>query len=418
MANNEVIAKTPRLENSEPVIFLTKSANDQNSKVKLVPLNTGAQGAYELKPANLNTGRFNIVNDYKWTTSKFKEEVPRIELVEYQITRNQQLAFLKETITNISLFDTVNSLYANATNMIGGKGVKALKDPYEGLYNGKETGLTYTFPFYNSNAVNTRTQWSSKIPPAGESLLVAGAKGAGLSLLQAFTSESTRKMVEQGATQYMPNAAAAVEDLNAPFAGIEQPMWYTGTTKNSYIVKFPLFNTVSMTDTYNNWNFVRTFTYQNLHLRSTLATYLPPVYYKCILNDYWSEIGSKPALYVSNLVIQNIGAVRAIQLQRGGKRISIPEAYMVEITLSEMITTSRNIYSSMFTGESINVQTLNQSASTPETPPSQSPGNRPPEFRQYENNLNLGPGLGLQSLPAVEPLPIPPRFESSPVGLQ
>ena len=245
-----------------------------------------------------------------------------------------------------------------------------IKDPYDGLYSADRTQFEYVFPFYSSNTISSSVTWSSKIPPAGESVIVAGAKaGAGAligNMLEKFTSKTTRETAEK-LYNFGTNAAAGIEDINAPFAGIEQPMWYTGTTKNSFIIKFPLFNTISMQDTLNNYDFVRVFAYQNLHLRTTFATYQPPVFYKCIQDGYWSELGSKPALYVSRYNVQNIGALRAIDVEGKGYRVTIPEAYMIEIILSEMITTSRNIYSSVFTGQSINVNSTDK-PNTPNTP--------------------------------------------------
>jgi hypothetical protein len=388
---------------------------------QLVPDSSSSNvGAYKIKSNGSSGHTFDIVNNFIWTTSKFKEEVPRIQLSEYQITQNQQAAFFANT--TMGILERTKDAAGNLVDWAGATVKSAenytMKDPYEGLYSAEPTLFSYIFPYYANTTISSRTQWSSKIPPAGEHLAVAaGTKLAG-GLLEKYAGNEGRDLVEK----YAVNAAATFENPNAPFAGIEQPMYYTGTNKNNYTVKFPLFNTFSTTEILRNYDFIRVFSYQNLHLRSTFATYQPPVFYKCEqVPGYWSELGEKPALYVSDFSVTNVGAIRAIDIGMEGKKVSIPEAYMIEITFSEMITTSRNIYSSIFTGEGLSVMKKeSSSSSTSQTPSSRSssPGNRPPEFTGYESNLNLAPGVGMQSLPAVDPLPIPPRFQSSPRGLQ
>ena len=339
----------------------TRTVGSYVRPFELEPAQGNSQGNFKLKTSSSKGYTYNIVEDFKWTTSKFKEEVPRIHLVEYEITQNQQAAYLAKILKGISYTDAalgaltapveaVYNLFGSSTNI-----THTLKDPYEGLYTANATKFSYTFPFYSPNTVNTRVTWSSKLPPAGESQVTAAlGHAAGYMLDQITDSTTPRKIIEQLAP-YSANIAGVAENANAPFAGIEQPMYYTGTGKSSYTIKFPLFNTFSPAETLRNYDFIRFFNFQNLHLRTTFATYQPPVFYKCEqLPDYWNELGNKPAVYVSNFVVQNVGAVRAIDLGTGHK-LSIPEAYMVEITLSEMITTSRNIYSSVFTGNSINV---------------------------------------------------------------
>ena len=320
---------------------------------KLQPAEGNSQGSFSIAPASESGYEFNIVKDFKWTNSKFREEVPRIELVEYQITQNQQANYITKMMKGISKTTAIGGIGSAIYGFFShNNDVNTLKDPYEGLYTAEETKFKYIFPFYSPTTVNTQVTWSSKMPPEGKSLPIAAAGGIAGAAIDSMTgSTDTRKAIEQ----YAVNAAAAVENINAPFAGIEQPMWYTGTAKNKYNIKFPLFNTYSVEETLRNYDFIRIFNYQNLHLRTTFATYLPPVFYKCEQSsEYWNELGAKPAVYVSNFVVQNVGAIRAIDIGENHK-MSVPEAYIVEITLSEMITISRNIYASVFTGGSINV---------------------------------------------------------------
>ena len=63
-------------------------------------------------------------------------------------------------------------------------------------------------------------------------------------------------------------------------------------------------------------------------------------------------MAAKPAMYVSRFEAKNVGAIRSIDIGIGAK-VLIPEAYMIDIQLTELVANSRNIFASFVTGRSV-----------------------------------------------------------------
>lgn len=296
------------------------------------------------KLESTGTGEIDIVNNFSWTLSKFRDEVPRIKLVEYQITRNQQLYNIgrkgKSLTTNYNSSDRV--------------------DPYAGIYKADPTSFSYIFPHYDKNLINTSNSWDSKVPSEGVSL----QKGL-LDTLSNFVSTVAKEVHINADFNRTDDALIKLRGVEgpteaSPFAGIEQPLFYSGTTRNKYTIKFPLFNNTSIDDIKRNHDFIRLFTYQNLKDRTSPATYSPPVFYKVVnVPGYMGSMGPKPAVWVSNFNVQNIGAVRAIDIGIGNNtKVATPEAFLVTIELTELIADSKQIFLGYLSGDNstVNVQ--------------------------------------------------------------
>lgn len=303
--------------------------------------------APKLVPAG--NGNIDIVKDFKWTYSKFRDEVPRILLIERQIKQNQQLDFYYRTATNI------------------GESVMNGKDPYSSLYGAaKRTGFVYTFPYYATNTVHISQSWSSSVP--AESDLAGGLVSGVAEGLDDIIPLVSKFIKGAGA---VPSQAAGIYSdkfgnyTGAPMFGYEQPQYYAGPSTQSFNVKFPLYNTDTVEDIRRNFDFIKVFGYQNLFERKSFATSLPPVIYECEFSSgHIGTIAAKPAVYVSKFDAKNIGAIRSIDLGIGSNvldsngntlktNVLIPEAYMIDITFTELIATSRNIFSSFITGQSL-----------------------------------------------------------------
>jgi len=303
--------------------------NEELSGLNLVPTNNNGS----------ETSIINIVQDYSWTFSKFREEVPRIQLIEKQIKNNQHIRFLLN----------------NAANLLN----TTVKDPYEGLYALAEpTGFQYIFPYISISSFKTSAQWSKQIP-AHANLYGEAANAIGGKLYDAIkkSSGSLGNMLPDkfNLEKIQENVAlASAFTKDDPYVGMESPAYFQGPTTQTYSITFPLFNTVSTESANQNYHFVKLFTYQNLFNRKSLTTYDPPVMYECLdVPGYAGVIGHKPAMYISKFDVKNIGAMHAIPLGGTGTRVSIPEAYMISMSLSELIATSRQIFSSVLTGDSI-----------------------------------------------------------------
>ena len=92
-------------------------------------------------------------------------------------------------------------------------------------------------------------------------------------------------------------------------------------------------------DTIKNYEFISLFGMQNLKIRTSFLTYIPPKIYSVESRGRGGVY--MPAAYVSSYDVRSIGATREIQI--GGNTHLIPEAYKVSITLTELIQESANI---------------------------------------------------------------------------
>ena len=121
----------------------------------------------------------------------------------------------------------------------------------------------------------------------------------------------------------------------------ESPQTFKSSNNKSVSISFPLYNTVDIKKTIDNFWFVQLFALQNLKIRTTYLTHIPPKIY-----TVESQGGGgvfMPAAYVRNYSIKSIGATREIDIGNGSRSL-IPEAYKVTITLTSLIPESTNIY--------------------------------------------------------------------------
>lgn len=317
--------------------------------------------SFILKPTG-DSYTFNIVKDFDWTKSKYRDEVPRLQLKELQITGLQQLNYYSNNALKV--------LKSFAPGNIPGD----MTDPYLGLYETTPTNFNYIFPYYDTSYAKSSHAWTEKVPTDADYLsavgdgmtLVKGGLGGLSNLASSLASNPLVKIAGVG----LGNLVRMVDDINtakikntankivnvgvkaygagqgSPYAGIEQPMYYSGTTKNTYTITFPLFNTSSLQEIRRNLDFIRAFQFQNLINRTSVATYTPPVIYQSVPNEHNSGIGLQ-YFYVDNFMAKNIGAIRSIDIKNGGIKVPVPEAYEITISLREMITSSRNLYSSV-----------------------------------------------------------------------
>ena len=121
--------------------------------------------------------------------------------------------------------------------------------------------------------------------------------------------------------------------------GFENTGNYSETKKRSVVIEFPLYNTMDIGDTIKNYEFISLFGMQNLKIRTSFLTYIPPKIYSVESTGRGGVY--MPAAYVSSYDVRSIGATREIQI--GGNTHLIPEAYKVSITLTELIQESANI---------------------------------------------------------------------------
>ena len=244
-------------------------------------------------------GSIDIIRDFRWKNNKTSgrsiSEVPSIMLTEYTLGYGKWQAKLSNLFNNI-----VN----NTTGTT---------DPYGQLYTGLATNFVYNLPYLLKDGSTLKGKTDNKweefkledIPLIGDTLNKVSKFGN--KVLTGFGFENTSN--------------------------------YSETTKRSVVIEFPLYNTMDIGDTIKNYEFISLFGMQNLKIRTSFLTYIPPKIYSVESTGRGGVY--MPAAYVSSYDVRSIGATREIQI--GVNTHLIPEAYKVSITLTELIQESANI---------------------------------------------------------------------------
>lgn len=347
------------MANNEYKAFLQAAAGyanwfeNQPFELEVNPTSTG----YKLK-AKSSPSTINIVENYKWTYSKFVEEVPRVVFIEKQIVNNQQVDFYKKRLGNFTQNFTGNNA-----------------DPYASLYDAPLTNFQYVFPYISGTSLKTSAAWSETVP--------------GSANLYEKSASAVTNMAGLAGISELNNMAVGIQSFfkNDPYVGVEQPMFFSGPVKDTFSIKFPLFNTGSIQEIQDNYNFIRIFAFQNLIDRKSAITYDPPVIYEIRpAQGHIGALGSRPAVVVTSFDVKNIGAVRSIDIgiQGAATKVLIPEAYMVNITCLDLIANSRQIFSSFFTGTGVvstDPQSSNASSGNGVKKPGDTTVNKPFSYR-------------------------------------
>lgn len=212
------------------------------------------------------------------------------------------------------------------------KYVGDLQSPYQRLYSTRPTGFKYKFPYFTDTYRYANPLFSD-------------SSGNGNLPFQASAGKISEFF------------GSVVNSLNTSSSGtyIEQPKYpnFPSETK-SYTFSFPLLNTVSQEATQRNWELVFMLMYQNIPNRITRSAIAPPHIYECLIPGIWY---SRYA-YMSKVEVTMAGSRRTMNInmhesikgvgQTGFEDISrvktiVPDAYMVNITMTELIPESRNL---------------------------------------------------------------------------
>ena len=298
---------------------------------------------------------FDVVHNYRWTLSNklnpntpdSLDEVPYVKLREYRIdesTIKTQLSYYLtgagQTVLNIAgdLIDTgtgfVNG-FANTSFDSSGiaKTDSNLLSPYENLFPRNPTGNDYVFPYFDDINFEVNTpQWASlDTLEAGANFATAAAGVLG--------GEGAANIVG-GLIKGTGAAIGAGLALAYPKIGImDRPKLWQSHDYRTIQIKFPLFNTVNADDWYKNRNLCWILVNQNLFTKRDFITGIPPVYYEvAVPGQHYSY-----AACVTNITIYNRGNMRKFKEPDGSDAI-VPDAYEINITLTDMVMPSRNLF--------------------------------------------------------------------------
>ena len=343
-----------------------------------------AAGGAPVLNKNANPVNFDVHKDYRWAlnaTSALREIVPGVTLTEYKVTSSAAARALKlyiaqnteSSVARAALGGQIGSavggtFFSPVLGSLGGWAIGAAagafvnpgnmtgftnESPYFGLYEGAATGFVYRLPYLNipSNMTSYGGGWSAM---AGNETLGTIKKG-GAAIGSMLPGGSLVGAIGKGAGDAIAKAFENVSSINSTALSLGNPGMSQENIKKfapnengeTIDLSFYLYNTESLEDIQNNWNFLFTLTYQNLPNRRSLNLMDPPSMYTVEVPNFKYF----PAAVVSKLTVTNQGTTRFVDLATGavvpvqsGSNVKvIPEVYKVDITLQSLLQSSRNL---------------------------------------------------------------------------
>ena len=285
----------------------------------------------------VGSGIINVTQDYTWTLSKNRAEVPSAFLTEYQINSGQLLAGMYYYYKQVP--DTVKNTEIGDPNSGITRGGGEATNPYEFMYFATETGFTYNLPylgdakfgrtntFTDDNSIGNLAKGASDILKkfSGLALATQGSHGLGIGSAVAGFGGSA---IAGGIGGSIPGKL-----------GLNNSKSWDGTSGIDYTIDFDLLNTfLDTNEIRKNRELAFLLTHQASPFRRNFAVMDPPCIYQLSIPD----VVHLPACYISQLTVTNLGNTRLLNLD--GQPRSIPEAYRFSLTFSSLIEESRNIF--------------------------------------------------------------------------
>jgi hypothetical protein len=274
----------------------------------------------------LVAGYIDVIRDCEWAVfdgknMKAADEVPSIKLVEYQPVGDQ----------------FANRATRFLPQVVGGGGTGL--DAYKQTYKADPTGNNYTFPYFTTEMRSKSNSW------AQDTRIADIAKTAGGGLLSKAPELLQKLMV--GAPQA---AQVAADVFLGGSLGIEYPkMWQGSDAGATYSFDFFLFNTVSKEKIKDNWSLVHLLTHNNSYGRRNIVLQDAPVLYQVTIPG----IRKSPVSAMKELKIEMVGQMRNLSNIISDRRVIIPEAYHISITMEDLFVESRQLLDPVRTNTSV-----------------------------------------------------------------
>jgi hypothetical protein len=229
--------------------------------------------------------------------------------------------------------------------------------PYKSLYPATPTGNVYELPYLNvENFTGSAGVWGkvdlNRLQTGFSQLANASANLVPDLLFGSAGAESNfASYVKAGGEilKGLQNAAQLEFALTQPGASVETIKKFTPKDEGDTIsVVFYLYNTGTIQDINDNWDFLYYLTYQNLPNRKSLNRLDPPCVYEVDVPGYKRF----PIAVIESVNVVNEGTTRMIDLDTGamasatsGGRVKvIPEAFKVSITFKSLLTSTQNLF--------------------------------------------------------------------------
>ena len=304
------------------------------------------------KVASESGRAFNVVNDFRWTLSKNKnrKDVPYIWLREF----NSNESVIKKQFNYYTQL-----LPEKAEALVGQAGADDPLKIYNEIFPHSDIDFCnqYVLPYFSKTNSEISTPNWTQIEPAGDIVASGASKLAGMI----------------GGEKWGEGVKAVLEGLNSaanigiaaqyPIVGaLDRPRIFGQHNERTISVSFPLFNTVGPEDWKSNIDFIHTLMNQNTMYKTSFVTGVPPVFYDILIpGQYYCW-----ASCVTNLNISNLGNTRVID------NYIVPDAYQVDMTLTEMVLPSKNQFNARFSGGGAAGKVNTSTSSSAKTEPKQS----------------------------------------------
>jgi len=211
------------------------------------------------------------------------------------------------------------------------------------------TEFRYIFPYFNKTAFDLGTQNWQQLDPIGES--IKKFAGGAQKFLNIFgDTGKTLGNVVGGAVkvgEFIQQGAETALMAQYPSIGTQdRPRVFAGHSERQITISFPLLNTVNPYEYYKNRDLIYLLMSQNLYNKRDYITGVPPVFYDVhIPGQYYCY-----AAAMTNINVEHLGNTRILD-----SSWTIPDAYQVTLTLTEMVTPSKNQFEAMTTGNPYSV---------------------------------------------------------------
>ena len=292
-----------------------------------------------------------VVNNFDWTSTPlnnagFPIVPPSITIVEHRMTKGAlatQLAYSSlATFENVgvaagdlaSLLDkhidneSLQTILKGAEGAIGdfaGTSGNQWMSPYEGLYNTEKTNFVYKFPYFSNTYRSAPNLWGDTYSGDGKNAFV------------------------DAVTNFIPaatNLGLGTTGMFKPGVFIEKTKYYQFSSQGeSFNFSFPLINTLNPEMVSKNYQLLFLLIYQNRPYRRTRALIDPSHLYEIkIPGTRYVKWG-----VIDTLAVDFVGTRREMEIEvpmptggTGMVKSIVPEAYMVNISMSSLTTETGN----------------------------------------------------------------------------
>ena len=322
----------PTLSNSHEAPELIGFNTGSKSSMQLMGVGGGSNVGEPIDPDIKDYNYVNVTKEFTWTLNSERTETPRVILKEMEFATSSMMQQATYQLTQFAA-PLAGLLPHDPLSM------------YDDLYVTYDSGFIYDLPYFADDALATGGNQWNRGGKEGESLF---KMGEGL-LTATGNSKAAKAGKILGGVSEAAGALGGIREFIGGGAGffVEQPKTYAhGNNTKSYNVTFPLFNTGEVDDMIRNFQLAFMLVYQNNPNRQDKQLIRPPAIYELTIPG----VAYSPYVQMKSVAVKFMGARRELTLDipfEGGDEVvpvqcTIPEAYLVQLSMEEMVGTTRN----------------------------------------------------------------------------